>query len=229
MPAASPRWRDLTQERVAVEGPVERTACPGEQRQQPPGHVASSRLLPTRAPRRSGRGCRSRPAPSAAASDTRQSPSGTGSARTSRGCGRFGDLERVAAVEGDRAQPAEPHPRRARLGQRAGDHLEQRLQRRRAEPAAQVPQRFLRRGRHGTSPPARRSAWPRPARTQPREHPQRQQKYTPTRDGRSRSRRCTVLVCSRTSSTNSNGRYCVNSPRWPGANIPAATVTARVT
>src|SRR5439155_17352206 len=53
-------------------------------------------------------------------------------------------------------------------------------------------------------------------------------KYTPTRDGRSRSRRCTVLVCARTSSTSSNGRYCVNSPRCPGANTPAATVTARV-
>jgi hypothetical protein len=43
--------------------------------------------------------------------------------------------------------------------------------------------------------------------------------------GRKR-RRCTVLVCSRTSSTSSNGRYCVSSPTWPGANTPAAAVTA---
>ena len=58
--------------------------------------------------------------------------------------------------------------------------------------------------------------------------PSASMKQTPTRDGRSRSRRCTVLVCSRMSSTSSNGRYCVNSPRCPGAKTPAATVTARV-
>jgi hypothetical protein len=37
-------------------------------------------------------------------------------------------------------------------------------------------------------------------------------KYTPARDGRTRSRRCTVRVCSRTSSTSPNGRCWVNSP-----------------
>ena len=58
------------------------------------------------------------------------------------------DLERVAPVEGDRTQPAEPHPRRARLGQRPGNHLKQGLQRRRAQPPAQIPQRLLRRPRH---------------------------------------------------------------------------------
>ncbi len=58
--------------------------------------------------------------------------------------------------------------------------------------------------------------------------PKASTKYTPAREGRSRSRRCTVLVCSRTSSTSSNGRYWVSSPRWPGANTPAATVTTRV-
>ena len=79
-----------------------------------------------------------------------------------------------------------------------------------------------------------RPASPAVSLTQTRAYPSRgyipiaSRKYTPTRDGRSRSRRCTVLVCSRMSSTSSNGRYCVNSPRWPGANTPAATVTARV-
>jgi hypothetical protein len=58
--------------------------------------------------------------------------------------------------------------------------------------------------------------------------PSARTKYTPARDGNSRSRRCTVRVCSKTSSTSSNGRYWVNSPKWPGANTPAATVTARV-
>ncbi len=37
--------------------------------------------------------------------------------------------------------------------------------------------------------------------------PNASRKYTPVREGRSRSLRCTVLVCSKTSSTNSKGRY----------------------
>lgn len=51
----------------------------------------------------------------------------------------------------------------------------------------------------------------------------------PTREGRSRNRRCTVLVSDKTASTSSNGMIGVNSPRCPGANRPAATVTVRVT
>jgi hypothetical protein len=36
--------------------------------------------------------------------------------------------------------------------------------------------------------------------------PNASRKYTPVRDGKSRSLRCTVWVCSKMSSTNSNGR-----------------------
>ena len=83
---------------------------------------------------------------------------------------------------------------------------------------------------HGTSRPASPAVSLAHTRAYPSRGyiPSASTKYTPTRDGRSRSRRCTVFVCSRMSSTSSNGRYCVNSPRWPGAKTPAATVTARV-
>jgi predicted enzyme related to lactoylglutathione lyase len=36
-----------------------------------------------------------------------------------------------------------------------------------------------------------------------------------------------ALAWARTSSTSSNGRDWVNSPRWPGANTPPATVTSQ--
>ena len=45
-------------------------------------------------------------------------------------------------------------------------------------------------------------------------------KYTPTREGSSRSRRCPVPVCSGTSSTSSNGRSRVTSPRWARGDHP---------
>lgn len=54
------------------------------------------------------------------------------------------DLDRAQAVEGDRAQPRVADPGSARLAQRAGDDLEQHLQRGRSEPAPQVAQRLLR-------------------------------------------------------------------------------------
>jgi hypothetical protein len=54
-------------------------------------------------------------------------------------------------------------------------------------------------------------------------------RYTPSRDGRSRGRRCTDRVSSGTASTSSSGTTAVSSPRFPGAHRPAATVTVRVT
>jgi hypothetical protein len=46
--------------------------------------------------------------------------------------------------------------------------------------------------------------------------------------GRSRSRCWTTPVSSNTVSTSSNGMTCVNSPRWPGAKTPDATVMVQV-
>ena len=59
-----------------------------------------------------------------------------------------GTLSELQPSKATVRSPANRTPRRVRLGQRPGDHLEQRLERRRAEPAAQVPQRLLRRARH---------------------------------------------------------------------------------
>ena len=55
-----------------------------------------------------------------------------------------GHLDRHAAVEGHRPVPAEPHARGRGLGHRPGQRLEQRLHRRGADPAAQIPQRLAR-------------------------------------------------------------------------------------
>ena len=78
------------QERVAVEGPVEQDqhsrAAAGAAVAGP--RLASSRSMPIPPWRRAGRGCRSRPAPSASASGTRPSPSDSGSCRSSDGCGQ---------------------------------------------------------------------------------------------------------------------------------------------
>ena len=138
--------RDLAQERVGVEGPVQQDEhARAQQRQQPPGHgglVPVGRRPERGAEQAAGAGLgqghqpqRRIPGKAHPVPDPAQPAAVTAG---------VGDLERVAPVEGDRAQPAEPHPRRARLGQRPGDHLEQGLQRRRAEPAAQVTQRLLR-------------------------------------------------------------------------------------
>ncbi len=59
-----------------------------------------------------------------------------------------GHPERVEAVEGDRAHPGEAGPWGAGLGQRPGDHLEQRLERGRPEPTAQLAQRLVRHRGH---------------------------------------------------------------------------------
>jgi hypothetical protein len=66
-----------------------------------------------------------------------------------------------------------------RLGQRPGDHLEQRLQRRGAEPAAQIPQRLLRRAGHRQALQPGGQLGPDPGIAQPGVHPQRQQEVHP--------------------------------------------------
>ena len=173
--------RDLAQERVRVEGPVQQDEhARVQQGQQPAGHGG---LVPVgRGPQRgaeqaagAGLGQRHQPQrgiPGKAhpVPDPAQPPAVTPG---------IGDLHRVAPVEGDRAQPAEPHPAGVRLGQRPGDHLEQRLQRRRAEPAAQIPQRFLRRARQVQAGQPGGQLGPDPGIAQPGVHPQRQQEVHP--------------------------------------------------
>jgi len=171
-----PGSRDLAQERVAIEGSVQQDEhARVQQRQQPARHGG---LVPVRG--RPERGAeqaagaslgqrhqpqRGIPGKAHPVPDPAQPPAVTAG---------VGHLERVAAVERDRAQPAEPHPRRARLGQRPGDHLEQGLQRCRAEPAAQIPQRLFRRARHWQTSQPGGQLGPDPGVAQPRVHPQRQ-------------------------------------------------------
>jgi hypothetical protein len=173
--------RDLAQERVRIEGPVQQHqhARP-QQGQQPPGH---SGLIPVRgrperrAEQAAGAGLGQRhqpqrgiPGKAHPVPDPAQPPAVAV---------RVGGLDRVAAVEGDRAQPAEPHPAGVRLGQRPGDHLEQRLQRRRAEPAPQVPQRLLRRAGHRQAFQPGGQLGPDPGIAQPGIHPQHQHEVHP--------------------------------------------------
>ncbi len=172
---------DLAQERVGVEGPVQQDEHAGPQQvHQAAGHGG---LVPVGgrpergAEQAAGAGLGQRHQPQRGVSgkahpvpDPAQPPAVTAG---------VGDLERVAAVEGDRAQPAEPHPRGARLGQGPGDHLEQRLQRRRAEPPAQVAQRLLRRARHVQACQPGGQLGPDPRIAQPRVHPQRHQEVHP--------------------------------------------------
>ncbi len=173
--------RDLAQERVRIEGPVQQHQhARVQQGQQPPGH---SSLIPVRgrperrAEQAAGAGLGQRhqpqrgiPGKAHPVPDPAQPPAVTAG---------VGDLHRVAPVEGDRAQPAEAHPRRAGLGQRPGDHLEQRLQRHRAEPAAQVPQRLLRRPRHVQARQPGGQLRPDPCIAQPGVHPQREHEVHP--------------------------------------------------
>ena len=133
---------------------------------------------PSRAWRRSGRGCRSRPGSSAAGWDIRPSPSGTGSGPASSGCGQCPGLSascsrrrrpcaaRRSAPPGCAAGPA------ARPPPRTGPH------RRRPQPA-QVPQRLLRRPRHRQARQPGGQLVPHPGVSQPREHPQREQEVHP--------------------------------------------------
>ena len=119
-----------------------------------------------------------------------------------------GNLERIKSIESNRAHPSKAHPRGLRLCQRPGDDVEQCLKRGRAKPTAQFPQRFFRHRRHhhaGTGQ-ARAQLGPDPGVADPREQPEAITKYTPVREGSSRSRCCTVRVWARTSSTSSNGR-----------------------
>jgi hypothetical protein len=137
--------RDLAQERVGVEGPVQQDQhARAQQVQQPPGHAG---LVPVRggaergAEQAAGAGLgqghqpqRGIPGKAHPVADPAQPPAVA--------LGVWG-LQRVAAIEGHGAHPGKAHPRRMRLGQRPGDHLEQDLQRGRAQAAAQIPQRLL--------------------------------------------------------------------------------------
>ena len=176
-----PGGRDRAQERVAVEGPVQQDEhARAQQVQQPAGHgglvpvgcgpergaeqAAGSGLGQGHQPQRGISG-KAHPVP-----DPAQPPAVTPGIR---------DLERVAAVEGDRAQPGEPDPRRPGLAQRPGNHLEQGLQWCRAEPAAQVPQRLLRRAGHRQALQPGGQLGPDPGISQPGVHPQRQHEVDP--------------------------------------------------
>ena len=124
-----------------------------------------------------------------------------------------GHLERHTAIEGDGAVAAEPHARRARRGDRAGQHLKQRPHRRRAEAATQIPQRLVRRrlaAAHGGG-----EFGPHLAVAQPGKQTQRQHEIHAHRDGSARNRRSVVLVSASTASTSSTGICPVNSP-MPG-------------
>ena len=173
--------RDLTQERVGVEGPVQQHqhARP-EQGQQRAGHgglVPVGRRPERGAEQAAGAGLGQRHQPQRGIpGKTHPVPD---PAQPAAVAARVRGLERVAAVEGDRTQPAEPHPAGVRLGQRPGDHLEQRLQRRRAEPAPQVPQRLLRRAGHRQAFQPRGQLAPDPGIAQPRVHPQREHEVHP--------------------------------------------------
>jgi hypothetical protein len=173
--------RDLTQERVRVERLVQQHQhARVQQGQQPPGHggLVPVRSRPERgAEQAAGAGLGQRHQPQRGipgephpVPDPAQPPAVTAG---------VGGPHRVAAVEGDRAQPAEPHPAGVRLGQRPGDHLEQRLDRRRAEPAPQVAQRLLRRAGHWQAFQPGGQLGPDPGIAQPGVHPQRQQEVDP--------------------------------------------------
>ena len=172
---------DLGQERVGVEGPVQQDQhARAQQVQQPPGQPG---LVPVG--RRADRGAEQ--AAGAGLGQGHQPQRGipgqahpvADPAHPGPVAAGVGDLEGVQAVERDGAQPGEPHPGRARLGQRPGHHLEQRLQRCRAEPAAQVPQRLLRRARHRQARQPGGQLAPDPGIAQLREHPQREHEVHP--------------------------------------------------
>ena len=81
-----------------------------------------------------------------------------------------GNLHRVEPVEGNGTQPGEAHAGRVRLGQRPGDHLEQRLQRRGPEAAAKIAKSLLRRGSQVQPGQSGGELPPDPQVTQMREH-----------------------------------------------------------
>jgi len=92
---------------------------------------------------------------------------------------RVRDLDGLAPVECDRPVPAEHDPRGARLARRPGQHLEQQLQRRDADPAAQIPQCLPRRA--GQAHPAQRRGQlaPHPRVSGIREQAHREQEVDP--------------------------------------------------
>jgi len=173
--------RDLAQERVGVEGPVQQDEhARVQQWQQPASHgglVAVGGRPERRAEQAAGARLGQRHQPQRGVpGKAHPVPDPAQPAAVAAG---VGDLERVASVEGNGAQPAKAHSRRARLGQRTGDHLEQRLQRCRAEPAAQVTQRLLRGAGHRQAVQPGGQLGPDPPVAQPRVHPQRQHEVHP--------------------------------------------------
>src|SRR3954447_26810910 len=80
-------------------------------------------------------------------------------------------------------------------------------------------------GGPGSPAHSRVHTWPRPISVN---NPAASSKYTTTREGSSRDRRCTAPVSASAASTISNGTIRVSSPRCPGANRPPAKATTRL-
>jgi hypothetical protein len=225
-PVAAISAKNALQSKAHPAGP----ACPGPAGAAAagPGWSHPGRFLSQAWPP-AARGCRSRPGPPPAAPGIRPCPAGGGSSPPTTGCGwcqgssassgrrkQRSAAPRTAPPEYAAAPAARPPPRTRPSTARAPGGG--------ADPVAPSP------GGHG------KPSGPRPAgslphtRRYPRggNNPSASTKYTPARDGNSRSRRCTVRVCASTSPASPDGRYCVNSPRCPGASTPPAAVTACV-
>ena len=106
-------------------------------------------------------------------------PSGCGSSRSSSGCGQCRGSSPSCSRRTRRSAARRSAPRSTRLSQRPRHYLEQRLQRRRAQTAAQVPQRFLRRQRQVQASQPGGQLRPDPRASQPREHPEREHEVHP--------------------------------------------------
>ncbi len=198
-----------------------RPACRGAGGAAVGGRSRSHRPRWDRTLRRSWPGCRSPPGSSAphrvAASALRSQPDLTPVA--------LGDLDR--AVPGKETVRNGPNCTPRAVGRASGPASTSNrfrivaIRRRRA---------FASATRSAALPlPAPRSAPAAPAGSRPPETGTSRHEYTPTRVGRSRSRRCTVNVSSRTAPASSKGSTRVSSPRRPGANRPPATVNWRAT
>ncbi len=172
---------DLGQERVGVEAPVQQDEHAGaQQRQQPAGQgglVPVGRRADGGADQGAGAGLGQGhqpqhrvPGPAHPVPDPAQPAAVAVS---------VGDFQGVQAVEGDRAQPAEPGPGSARLGEWPGHYLEQGSHRLRTQPAAQVAQRLLRRARQRQARQPSRQLVPDPRISKAREHRQREQEVHP--------------------------------------------------
>ena len=200
------------EKRLGVEPAVNQHQHVGAQQRQQPSRVidfAGGRCPEHRAQQRSGAGLDHRHQPDHRIPGGAQR--GAELAQPGPVAVGVGHLERHAPVERDGAVAAEPHAGGVRRGDRAGQHLEQRAHRRRAQAAPQVSKGFGRR----RLPAARRGGefGPHLAVAQPGNRHNANTKYTPTRDGSARNRRSAVLVSASTASTNSTGICQVSSPR----------------